>query len=64
MTQKREGESGDSPSLCHHSEAPARGASVFCKFLLPIIQFAFVQADVSADKVGIFARLNLFFVVF
>ena len=24
MTQKREGESGDSPSLCHHSGAPER----------------------------------------
>ena len=25
MTQKREGESGDSPSLCHHSEPPSGG---------------------------------------
>ena len=24
MTQKREGESDDSPSLCHHSGAPER----------------------------------------
>ena len=29
MTQKREGESGDSPSLCHHSERASRALFLF-----------------------------------